>query len=306
MKFHAKTTTAVALVTSLAFAGGAAAATGGTTTGAQADHCLRGFTMVDANNDGKVSKQEADMIVSQEFGAIDSNGDGSISQSEYDECQRAADYYRDMPASVAQNGDQAFEAADTNKDQKVDRQEYMKGAQQAYDSAQSSGMESGSEPVAVLHRYIWVVAPESSESEQGSQEPQQDMSKDEAAGHAASSFSALDSNGDDTLTKQEWQGSGQQGAGQKSSSTDKKFSSVDSDGNGKISKEEYKSARDKNFSDAQSAAQSSGSGTQSSSSGSQQSSSSGSQSGSSQTSSSAQSSSSGDAVPVFYYRIYYL
>lgn len=193
--------------------------------------CDAFFVYVDTDNDRMVSRQEATRAIEQDFEAIDTNDDGEISQAEYVDCKARIG---EGIAQADRTADTMAEA-DSDQNQSIDRDEYMRAAQQAYEG---SGDASGSEDPSIitLSRYLWFT-PE--ELQAGNF---RDMSADEAGTRAAMSFAALDANQDGIVDTREWE--------QKVPGGDKaggwataRFQRIDQDSTGSISKEEFAAAR---------------------------------------------------------------
>ncbi len=97
---------------------------------------------------------------------------------------------------------------------------------------------ANAQPFVVLRRYVWLT-PDQAKDANGTK----NMSQDEAAARAAINFSALDKNGDNKLSPDEWaQGTVSTKRDQRSANAE--FDKMDKDGSGSIDENEYQSAQD--------------------------------------------------------------
>lgn len=226
----------------------------------QAD-CSNTFKAVDANNDGKVSKQEANAAVTNEFNTIDSDGDGSISQSEWQNCGTQIHTMMDTKRSNMQASDHA-PMQNQQSDQQAGQQQT--GQQQAKKGQQ--GQQSGSQGTATTGQSAstatlkeegpprpWTTdeqfsqadtdksgdvsreeaakATEKNYSKSGSQEARAQQARASGA-----RFAMIDSNGDGSISQQEWKNRDQ-------ADVEAFFARLDEDNNDKLSKSEYQQVR---------------------------------------------------------------
>lgn len=135
----------------------------------------------------------------------------------------------------ADRNEENFAEADTNQDAQISCDEFRRGSQQAYESAQSENADHNS--VIVLRRYVFLTPDESQDDTTA-----QNMSSDEAAGRAALTFGALDQNGDNIIDSQEWS-ERQPAITRDQDWANAEFDRIDDDATGSISQKEYRTAR---------------------------------------------------------------
>lgn len=189
--------------------------------------CDGRFANVDVDGDGFVTREEATRGIEQDFAAIDADGNGEITKTEYVDCKAQSP---DQQAAKVARDAESFAAADANKDQGVDRGEYMGAAQQAYENASRSGDAT---PLVV---YLWMT-PE--ELQAGNA---RNLSAEEAGARSAMTFNALDDNGDGIIDTREWE-KAIPGGGNPGGAPTARFEMIDSDQSNALSREEYAQAR---------------------------------------------------------------
>jgi hypothetical protein len=84
------------------------------------------FERADANKDGTINREEANMIAGFDFSRADTNNDLTLSRAEYTAAMATSTPRGDGvpgPRSGDRTAQVSFESADTNKDGKVDRDE---------------------------------------------------------------------------------------------------------------------------------------------------------------------------------------
>ena len=235
--------TAIVLVLSVGAAGvaGAASSPGqGSQSGAAAGQSSAGCpspAAIDSNNDGFVTDKEADDHSAKIFNALDGDSDGTVSKFEYMECQtNVTGLYRVSGRDTGwdKRTEDSYAQMDSDKDDSVSAEEYMKQAQEKYDSQSKSGKVKSED-------YSRNMEGMSSGSQSADTNQDGNISQDEAAADAARSFQELDSDGNGKLARDEWTGSEQM------KQADAAFSEIDKDGNGKLSKEEFREAAKANF-----------------------------------------------------------
>jgi Ca2+-binding EF-hand superfamily protein len=197
----------------------------------QSSYCDRPWAQIDSNSDGFVSEMEAGAAADNQFAQIDSDGDGKIIKPEWAECLTRGG----QQGAESDRSEQNFADADANQDQQITRDEFRRGSQEAYESAQSDA--AGDNSYVILRRYVFLTPEES-----GDGSTVENMSSDEAAGRSALTFGALDQNGDDIIEAQEW--------AERSPAIDRnqdwanaEFDRIDGDANGSITQSEYRTAR---------------------------------------------------------------
>jgi Ca2+-binding EF-hand superfamily protein len=192
---------------------------------AQAEMRQRMFSKIDANGDGKVSKDELTQVMANAssggssvddiMSALDTNGDGSISQSEFAAGDKANGQMQGGPPpmmagmgnmSSADFVKQLFSDADTNSDGTISKDELTQVMANA-----SSGGSSVDDIMSALDTNGDGVISESellaaSQADQQTQGLQGGSSVDNL-------FSTLDTNGDGSISKSEFETSMANGSG---------------------------------------------------------------------------------------------
>lgn len=228
--------------------------------------CDTGWAMVDTDNDGFVSADEAKSAMNERFKSLDSDGNGEVSQSEFSNCMSI-----EGTSASAERNDESFKSADLNQDKGIDRDEFRDSAEQAYndyygnagpassddDSSSSMGDDkmasddnastgdksakttdaASNDGILVLRRFVWLTPEESQNPDLFA-----DMSRDEAAARSAQTFYALDENSDGIIDTREWSKRSPK-SGMDEDWANANFDKLDKDSTGSISRDEYRQAQ---------------------------------------------------------------
>ncbi len=264
-------TTAFALVASLAVPAAAQDNAAGTATTQQAstEACATNWTVVDADENGIISQEEATAAADTEFSRIDVNSDGIISVTEWKDCgdrtaypgvpegldtaeaglqstdttemtastdQTEADVegMTTSPASDQAAADLEIEAPETTGSIAADQAGGMDWSEEDFTAADAdqSGDVSQQEAAAA------------SESRFGRGEG----SLEERALFGSGNFARLDTNGDGMISSDEFSS---RDTADLQGSIEARFGSIDADGNGEVSTEEWQAYRTDRFTQAQ-------------------------------------------------------
>lgn len=210
---------------------GAAASSGSAIT------CDNWYGRVDADSNGYISADEQRSHVESAFSALDKDRDGQVSQVEYNDC-----FVKPNSMSVsADRSQENFGELDANSDKSIDMNEFKQSSQTAFRGMKSgTGSSSGTtadagsgnaDNLLVIRRYIFLTPAES-------QDPSAlgNLTEDEAAGRAATTFAVLDKNGDGKISTDEWTESSPSYSQDRAES---RFKQLDADSSSALSKEEF-------------------------------------------------------------------
>jgi Ca2+-binding EF-hand superfamily protein len=217
--------------------------------------CSQSWVKVDADENGTISKAEAEKAADTEFSRIDVNGDGSVSVTEWKDCgDRTAypgvpDALDDFPsqASASESGEGMTESpasdqaqADLEADVPETTGSISKDAtswRHDFDAADTD--QSG-----------YLTPDEAAKSEQRMHLDAASAS-DEADLRAGSDvFATLDSDGDGKLSTQEWSSGSKAEVGQ-NRGVEARYDTMDADGDGDVSRSEFKNYRGERYSAAE-------------------------------------------------------
>ncbi|HSO48843.1 MAG TPA: hypothetical protein VLQ68_13045, partial [Rhizobiaceae bacterium] len=179
---------------------GAAASSGSSIT------CDNWYGRVDADGNGYISADEQRNHIESAFSALDKDDNGEVSQAEYNDC-----FVKPNSMSVSADRSQDnFGELDANSDQSIDMDEFKQSSQTAFrgmksgsgsgSSGQSADAGSGdADNMLVIRRFIFLTPAEGQDPSALS-----NLTEDEAAGRAATTFAVLDKNGDGKISSDEW------------------------------------------------------------------------------------------------------
>jgi len=184
---------------------------------AQDVNCNQNFTAVDSNGDGIVSTAEATSASSSEFDRLDTDKSGSISQSEWSSCS-------DMAMSKSANDNAAASTSGSDGSQPMSTDDQFSEA----DADQSGDVSRDEAATAAQSAYTG--------STTGNQDQATTGDNEQAARNFGARFAMIDSDGDGTVSREEWNN-------RDNVTIDTAFKRLDSDGNGEVSKSEYQEAR---------------------------------------------------------------
>lgn len=95
------------------------------------------FASIDANSDGVISRAEMRENAEGVFAAMDTNSDGALTMQEYMAVRMGPQLGRNPARMEARQNEKAarFQPMDENRDGKVDRAEFLRGAEARFVSA---------------------------------------------------------------------------------------------------------------------------------------------------------------------------
>jgi Ca2+-binding EF-hand superfamily protein len=172
----------------------------------------------------------AGMANASPFAEIDTDGDGMVSQAEYIACRNAAAGTESVETDRSAEN---LAAADTDVDQKLTREEFLAAAAQVHGAIAASS-DPGPDHVTVLRRYIFIPvnAPEVDMTS---------MTTEQVAAAFERQFDALDADGDDAVSREEWQETVATIRDRTEEITES-FAGLDADGSGNLSQVELRAA----------------------------------------------------------------
>jgi Ca2+-binding EF-hand superfamily protein len=194
--------------------------------------CEQPWAQVDADNDGTVNQEEASAAIEAHFDAIDTDDSGTINEAEWVYCMSPT---TEMQAAEADRSQESFEITDADKDSAVTREEFQERSRQAFEESQAQSSDQNN--ALILRRYVLLMP-----NEAGDARTVEDMSADEAAGRSAATFNALDQDGNDQLSSEEWSERTPE-VGMNREKAQQQFSELDQDTSGSISQEEFTSGQ---------------------------------------------------------------
>lgn len=172
----------------------------------------------------------AGMANASPFAEMDTDGDGMVSRSEYIACRNAA---AGTESAETDRSAENMAAADTDVDQKLTREEFLAAAAQAH-GAMAASSDPGPDHVTVLQRYVFIPvnAPETDMTS---------MTTEQVAAASERQFDALDADGDDGVSREEWQETVATIRDRTEQLTES-FAELDADGSGDLSEDELRAA----------------------------------------------------------------
>ncbi len=214
--------------------------------------CNQDLAVVDTNDDGSISTDEAVTASLKEFDRIDVDNSGTLSKSEWEHCNEQALLNSEMTTATVNTGagtDNGMKKNDSamNNDKGADKTSDM-----AKSKAENTAPFAGKNPFETDEDFS------AADSDKDNQ-----LTRDEAAKAAESAYNAgsnegknredfarsygarfamIDKNGDGTVSQEEWQG-------RDSATIQSAFAKLDEDNNGELSKSEYQEARKAQSSD---------------------------------------------------------
>lgn len=225
----------------------------------QPGQCDRNFSAVDANGDGKVTNQEASAAIDDEFSRLDLDNSGSISKSEWQNCgwhTMMNTQRKNMQAS-----DHAPMQGDAQQDDPQASAQQQSGTQQQETSQQQSAAQPGSQSGGQSMNQgsnqasprPWTTDEQFSQADtnkDGSVDRQEaaeaneriygrtisGSDKEQMARQSGARFATIDSNGDGSISQEEWQNRSQ-------ADIEAMYARMDRDDDGELSRSEYQRAR---------------------------------------------------------------
>lgn len=221
----------------LLLGGGAAIATANAATDQTASYCGQGWTKVDANDNGFVTKSEAKQAGGVVFEEMDADGNGKVSKSEYTDCMQNWMQRWQQAAAKVERDEASFAEVDTDQDNQITTYEFVNGWRKAYD-IEKAGQAKDDRVPSVAAYTGYVTAPDDKK-----------MSEQDSASRAAAMFKNLDTDRSGTLSPEEWSAPNPENIGRHT--LDLNWETMDTNGDGFISSMEYDKARDARFGEAQ-------------------------------------------------------
>lgn len=223
-------TAALALVMSASGLAAAQAQNNGEETASAPDYCDREWVALDGNEDGFISGKEASSALEARFDAIDADDNGKVTKTEYVDCKAS----NGMKAADAGRDEETFKAADADGNQTLSRREYGDAAATAYEEALAT--DDAAEPFIVVRRFIFLT-PEEAARENAIA----DMSGDEIASRSVRNFSFLDADDNGEIAMSEWRVQTPR-VGMSEEDANAQFSELDGNGDDTITRKEYEAA----------------------------------------------------------------
>ena len=234
-------------------------------SGYQGEHQMRALGVVDTDNDGRISAEEAQAHRERIFSALDADQNKALSPQETGRLTAAEPGYivvtRMIPVVVtADIGSQMLSEMDQDQNQRISRQEYMQYGEQQFQQAQEQAGGQLTTGQAGQAQTGQMQAAQGGQAQTGQTQTGQGqtpewqqvvrwresnvdinddgiIAADEAASAWVDTFQRLDRNGDDQLTQDELEHMQAQKA-----MVDQRFAKLDTDGDGQIGLDEYASA----------------------------------------------------------------
>jgi len=209
------------------------------------EHLKNMFENHDANNDGKISKDEFPGP-DQLFDRLDANGDGAITQEEAQQVGMGRGGRGGPMMDPAQRWQHMVEHMDADKDGKISKDEYP-GRDEAFARIDANGDGFLTEDEAAQIGRGQGLGPQMDPAqrwqhmlERMDADKDGKISKDEFPGRDEM-FARIDANGDGFITEDEAAAMGQGRGGRGG----QPFARMDQDGDGKVTREEWQAAFDK-------------------------------------------------------------
>jgi Ca2+-binding EF-hand superfamily protein len=226
---------------------------------------MQALGVVDTDNDGRISAEEAQAHRERIFSALDADQNNALSRQETRRLTAAEPGYvvvtRMIPVVVtADIGSQMLSEMDQDQNQRISRQEYMQYGEQQFQQAQEQAGGQLTTGQAGEAQTGQMQAAQGGQAQTGQAQMGQGqtpewqqvvrwresnvdinddgiIAADEAAAAWVDTFQRLDRNGDDQLTQDELEHIQAQKA-----MIDQRFAKLDTDGDGQIGLDEYASA----------------------------------------------------------------
>lgn len=167
---------------------------------AAVETCDQRFSVVDVNNDGRISAKEAEDWRTKVFRNLDDNDDAKISRREYLECYAGpppAATFRTPSRYLQYRDDKSFTGMDANRDQSVDYNEYVDAARNAFRRPRGG-------PGVTPEEYYETLRGQAYDPYNADQDKDGMISEDEAAADVSRGFMNLDTDGDGVVSLSEW------------------------------------------------------------------------------------------------------
>ncbi len=195
-----------------------------------ADVCQNAFFSVDESKDGMVTAQEAESTGGLVFESLDLDSSGAIDREEYVAC---AETMQQMSSGMmpSEDGEATFTEIDTDQDSNVSAREYFEMARAAYEDSMSEDGQSVDMTTGFEKPFI-KIPQDMTASDLGLEDRQRFLDL------AALTFATADTDLDGNLTREEWMARADQYEID-IESINQRFDQSDSDGDDTLSAEEY-------------------------------------------------------------------
>lgn len=225
------------------------------------DPCAAQWVAVDANEDGKISKSEAQDAIEPQFSRIDDDGDGVVSVKEWKDCSAPSAIPGGFQSAAGTGTEQTPPGALTEGDtaEQTEGEPAETTAEAGQDEMTSTrALQATPDVTGVGEPRTWsdeafaemdvdesgdVTAEEAAEWSKNRVTGTMQDQEETLARHAGI-FGLMDTDSDGTITQEEWQQRQQL-------DVEDRFARVDEDGDGEITQNEWRDYREQRFDQAQ-------------------------------------------------------